>query len=73
MIHAGADQEGNSSVGNALGILAGMELSVSQQCALEADRANSVWGCTNKIMASQYREEIILSFKSLNMGKILIN
>jgi len=35
-------------------------LAMSQQCALMAKKANGIWGCTMKSMASSTREIILL-------------
>ena len=43
-----------------LGVLEDNRVIMSQQCALMAKKANGIWGCTMKSMASSTREIILL-------------
>ena len=43
-----------------LGLIWGGRLTVSQQCALAAQKANSIMGCIKRSVASRLREGILL-------------
>ncbi|GAB0209848.1 hypothetical protein GRJ2_003450500 [Grus japonensis] len=55
----GVDLLGSSSQEKDLGVLVDYELSMSQQCALVAKKANGILGCIKKIVASRSREVIL--------------
>ncbi|GAB0208030.1 mitochondrial enolase superfamily member 1 [Grus japonensis] len=55
----GVDLLGSSSAEKDLGVLVGNKLSMSQQCALVAKKANSILGCIQKSVASRSREVIL--------------
>lgn len=56
----GAELMKRSSAEEALGILVDYRLTVNQECALVAKKANGILGCINKSVASCWREVIIL-------------
>ncbi|KAM6332271.1 DNA-directed RNA polymerase, mitochondrial isoform 5-T7 [Alca torda] len=55
----GVDLLGSSSEEKDLGVLVDSKLSVSQQCALVAKKANGILGCRGKSVASRSREVIL--------------
>ncbi|GAB0186032.1 mitochondrial enolase superfamily member 1 [Grus japonensis] len=55
----GIDLLGSSSAEEDLGVLVDNRLSMSQQCALVAKKANGILGCIKKIVASRLREVIL--------------
>lgn len=57
----GLDWGGSSFAEKPLGILADRELSMSQQSALAAKRANNILGCVTRSRARRWRELIIPS------------
>ncbi|GAB0190169.1 mitochondrial enolase superfamily member 1 [Grus japonensis] len=55
----GVDLLGNSTVEKNLGVLVDNKLSMSQQCALVAKKANGTLECIKKSVASRSREVIL--------------
>ncbi|GAB0186857.1 mitochondrial enolase superfamily member 1 [Grus japonensis] len=61
----GVDLLGSSSMEKNLGVLADKQLSISQQCALVAKKANGILGCIKKSVASRSREVILPLYSAL--------
>ncbi|GAB0183597.1 mitochondrial enolase superfamily member 1 [Grus japonensis] len=61
----GVDLLGSSSVEKDLGVLVDNKLSMNQQCALVAKKANGILGCIKKSMASRLREVILPLYSAL--------
>ncbi|GAB0180512.1 hypothetical protein GRJ2_000516500 [Grus japonensis] len=61
----GVDLLGSSTVEKDLGVLVDNKLSMSQQCALVAKKANGILGCIQKSMASRLREVILPLYSAL--------
>ncbi|GAB0207124.1 mitochondrial enolase superfamily member 1 [Grus japonensis] len=55
----GVDMLGSSAAEKDLGVLVNNKLSMSQQCALVAKKANGILGCIKKSVASRSREVIL--------------
>ena len=55
----GADLLERSSVEKDLGVLVDSRMAMSQQCALMANKTNSILGCIRKSIASRSREVIL--------------
>ncbi|GAB0182178.1 mitochondrial enolase superfamily member 1 [Grus japonensis] len=61
----GVDLLGSSTVEKDLGVLVDKQLSMSQQCALVAKKANGILGCLKKSMSSRSREVILPLYSAL--------
>ncbi|GAB0185518.1 mitochondrial enolase superfamily member 1 [Grus japonensis] len=61
----GVDLLGSSTAEKDLGVLVDNKLSMSQQCALVAKKANGILGCTEKSMASRLREILLPLYSAL--------
>jgi len=58
-LQAGADLLESSSAERDLGVLVGDQVTMSQQCALVAKKANGLLGCIRRTVASRSREVLL--------------
>jgi len=61
----GVDLLESSSVERDLGVLVDDRLTMSQQCALAAKKANDILGCSRKSVASRLREVVLPLYTAL--------
>jgi len=61
----GVDLLRSSSVERDLGVLVDDRLTMSQQCALAAKKANGILGCIQKSVASRWREVLLPLYSAL--------
>ena len=61
----GTDLLESSSVKRGLGVLVDYRLTMSQQCALVAKKANGLLGCIKRIVASRSREILLPLYSAL--------
>jgi len=61
----GADLLQSSSVEKDLGVLVDDKMTMSQQCALVAKKANGILGCIKRSVASRMREVLLPLYTAL--------
>ncbi|GAB0205752.1 mitochondrial enolase superfamily member 1 [Grus japonensis] len=66
----GVDLLGSSTAEKDLGVLVHNNLSMSQQCALKAKKANGILACIKKSVASRSREVILPLYSVLVMSHL---
>jgi len=64
-MQAWADLLESSSVERDLGVLVDDRLTMSQQCALAAKKANGILGCMKKSVPSRLREDLLPLYSAL--------
>jgi len=61
----GPDRLESSLAENDVGVLVDTTLNMSQQCTLAGKKANSLWGCIRRSVASRSREVILPLYSAL--------
>ncbi|CAM4656943.1 unnamed protein product [Caretta caretta] len=61
----GTEWLGRSSAEKDLGVTVDKKLDMSQQCALVTKKANGIWGCISKSIASRSRDVIVHLYSTL--------